>query len=120
MHAENQPSVEDASFDLHWEGEAGVLAVSGEIDMVTAPRLQAELTAALDQRPARLVVDLTEVALFASAGLSALVAAYEQARSQTTLRVVAPHSAIARPLQLTGLDRKLGVCASRDEALATQ
>jgi anti-anti-sigma factor len=64
-----------------------------------------------------LVVDLSGVDFLGSAGLTALVAAYEEAGSRTVLRVVATSSATARPLQLTGLDQEIPVCAGREEAL---
>ena len=101
-----------------WRDRSVVLAVSGEIDMVTAPRLQKEMSAALEQQPDRLVVDLTEVGFFDSAGLSALVAAYQQAGKQSSVRVVASNGATVRPLQLTALDRKILVYGSVDDALA--
>ncbi len=102
---------------LEWHDQTAVLAVSGEIDMVTAPQLQNELSRALEKEPATLVVDLTEVGFFASAGLSALVAAYQQAREHTAVRVVAATSATTRPLQVTALDRKIPVYASLEQAL---
>lgn len=102
---------------LEHQGEAAVLSASGEIDMVTAPRFQQELLSALDEHPPALIVDLTEVEFFASAGLSALVAAYQHAGADTVVRVVAANSATARPLQITALDRKIPVHDSRIDAL---
>ncbi|MCX2729257.1 STAS domain-containing protein [Saccharopolyspora sp. NFXS83] len=102
---------------LEQQDDAAVLVASGEIDMVTAPRFQQELLAAVHERPSALIVDLTDVEFFASAGLSALVAAYQQAGTDTVVRVVAPTSATARPLQITALDRKIPVHESRIDAL---
>lgn len=88
--------------------------------MVTAPRFQQELSSVLEERPVTLVVDLTGVEFFASAGLSALVAAYQETDEHTELRVVAPTSVTARPLQLTALDRKIPLYSSREDALTAQ
>ncbi|WP_243769841.1 STAS domain-containing protein [Amycolatopsis acidicola] len=99
-------------------GEAAVLAVSGDIDMVTAPEFEKALMAALRDRPERLVVDLSGVDFLGSAGLTALVAAHQEAGERTSLRVVAESNATARPLQLTGLDQEITVCRNRPEALA--
>lgn len=99
-------------------GTTAVLAVAGDIDMVTAPEFEKHLLTALRERPAALVVDLAGVDFLGSAGLTALVAAHQEAGVQTRLRVVAESSATARPLQLTGLDQEIPVFASRQEALA--
>jgi anti-sigma B factor antagonist len=101
------------------QGRAAVLAVSGDIDMVTAPEFQRALIVALRDRPELLVVDLSAVDFLGSAGLTALVAAHQEAGPHTALRVVATNSTTARPLQLTGLDQEIPVCATRDQALAT-
>ncbi|GAB2993907.1 anti-sigma factor antagonist [Amycolatopsis acidiphila] len=99
-------------------GQAAVLAVSGDIDMVTAPEFEKHLLTALRERPGILVVDLGGVDFLGSAGLTALVAAHQEAGTHTKLRVVAESSATARPLQLTGLDQEIPVFATRDEALS--
>ncbi|WP_246195483.1 STAS domain-containing protein [Halopolyspora algeriensis] len=103
---------------VEWYGREAVLPVAGDVDMVTAPKFEEALTSTLNERPEKLVVELTEVDFFASAGLSALVAAYQQAEGNTELCVVAPNTATARPLQVTALDRRIPVHASRQEALS--
>lgn len=54
-------------------GQAVVLVVAGEIDLLTAPQFQEALTRALEDRPETLVVDLSKVEFMGSAGLAALV-----------------------------------------------
>lgn len=103
---------------VRWHDTTAVVTVVGEVDMLTAPQLDEVLAEVLDRQPAKLVVDLTEVGFFASAGLSALVAAYQQAGGNTALRVVATNSATVRPLQITALDRKIPVLPSVDEAVS--
>lgn len=103
---------------VEWHDRAAVLAVSGEIDMVTAPRFEEALMSTLNDRPETLVVDLSEVEFFASAGLSSLVAAYQHAAEDTGVCVVATNSATVRPLQVTALDHKIPVHATREQALA--
>ena len=49
-----------------------VLAVGGEIDMVTAPRLEKAIDDVLADDPPALVIDLTEVTFLASVGLQLL------------------------------------------------
>jgi anti-anti-sigma factor len=99
-------------------GQAAVLAVFGDIDMVTAPEFEKYLHSALRERPSALVVDLGGVDFLGSAGLTALVAARREGGEHTKLRVVAQSSATVRPLQLTGLDQEIPIFATRDEALS--
>ncbi|WP_435156137.1 STAS domain-containing protein [Amycolatopsis sacchari] len=112
------PSGQTVRVTMEKHGQGAVLAVSGDIDMVTAPEFEKQLLAAVRERPGTLVVDLGGVEFLGSAGLTALVAAHQEAADHTKLRVVATSSATARPLQLTGLDQEIPVFATRDEALA--
>jgi anti-sigma B factor antagonist len=99
-------------------GATEVLVVSGEVDLKTVTRLRQAITAALRAAPSVLVVDMDEVEYLDSAGLNALVDAQERLDGRSELRVVASHRVTLRPLQLTGLDQVLTICASRDEALS--
>ncbi|MEU2257316.1 STAS domain-containing protein [Nocardia xishanensis] len=95
-----------------------VVAVHGEVDMASAPQLQAALEEALEQAQRggkALVVDMLEVGFLGSAGLSVLLVASE-AQSRR-LRVVAS-DAVRRPIELTALDELLLVFPSLDAALA--
>lgn len=94
-----------------------MLRVGGEIDLVTAPQLEESVTRALAQRPKVLVVDLTDVGFLASAGMSVLVAAHNQAGENTDMRLVASGSATFRPMELTGLSQALQIYPTLREAL---
>jgi anti-sigma B factor antagonist len=111
------PSSGQVAVTTEEHGPAVVLAIAGEVDLLTAPQLQDALTHALNSRPAVLVVDLSQVEFLASPGLAALVGAYRDAGEHTALRVVAENSATFRPLHLTGLDEEISVFRSREEAL---
>jgi anti-anti-sigma factor len=100
-------------------GEAVVVVVAGEIDMLTAVRMQDSLMAQLSPRPELMVVDLEGVGFLGSMGLTALALTDRVAREQDVeLRVVATSRATLRPLEITGMSSDLPVYASRDEALA--
>lgn len=79
-----------------------MLFVAGEIDMITTPEFQQALVDALAERRDALVVDLSEVGFFASAGLSA----YEMADSGVPIHVVASEMT-AHPSRITALDRRM-------------
>lgn len=98
-------------------GATVLVAVGGEIDLLTAPRVREAGAEALRERPARLVLDLTEVVFLASAGLEAMVS-LQEAAGDAELRVVAGATATLRPLEITGLTEVLAVYRTREEALA--
>jgi anti-anti-sigma factor len=102
-------------------GAAVVLHVHGEIDMVSTGLLDAELQAAEDvtDPPALVVLDLSDVLFLASMGLALLVAHHERcAEHGIALRVVAAHRQVLRPIEITGLDQKLALVRTVDEAVA--
>jgi anti-sigma B factor antagonist len=103
--------------------DAVVVGVSGAVDILTAPRLRAALAVALehlDDRP--VVVDLTDVRFFGSAGLRALAESAEQASTQPgfqPLRVVVDHNRpVLRPIELTGYDAILALYHDVEDAVA--
>jgi anti-sigma B factor antagonist len=85
-----------------------LLAVEGEIDTLTAPRLEAGLDGALDAAQAgnaAVVVDLSRVTFLASSGLAVLIrGAHRATRQGGRLHLVAASRAVIRPLQVTGMD----------------
>ncbi len=101
--------------DAESHGKTVVLAVTDELDMLTAPRLHEAARQALDNAPHTLILDLTNVTFLSSAGLSVLVSAHKHAGDATD---VVTDTATLRPLQLMGLDHDLPVYDTRDEALA--
>jgi anti-sigma B factor antagonist len=82
-----------------------VVAVDGELDMVTAPLLEACLRDQLATGPTHLIVDLQPVRFMASNGLNCLLHAHELAQTTGTQLHLAGlvTRAVARPLQITQL-----------------
>jgi anti-sigma B factor antagonist len=96
-----------------------VIAVVGEIDLVTAPALHQAVTAGIDQtRGEPCVLDLTAVTFLGSAGLAALVEATRlaEARREPLRIVVDSNRPVIMPIQVTGLDDVLSLYHSVDEA----
>ncbi|MFD6160924.1 STAS domain-containing protein [Nocardia sp. NPDC060256] len=102
---------------LNWVDSAAILTVGGEVDAASAPQLQSGIEDALGAEPALLVVDLSGVRFFGSAGLSVLLFAVEAA-AKDGLRVVAS-AQVRRPIEVTGLDGILDVFDSLQDALAS-
>ncbi|MEV0247763.1 STAS domain-containing protein [Nocardia sp. NPDC050712] len=93
-----------------------VLVVAGEVDTYTVPRLAEALARALDERPARLVVDLSAVSSMSSAGVEALTAAHAATGRNTLFAVIATGTAL-RPLQATHTDATIAIYPYRALAL---
>lgn len=73
--------------------DLAVLAVSGEVDLMTAPMLADELAG---QWPPVLVLDLSGVGFFSLSGLAVLLAAADQARGSGRLLALAACSSPVR------------------------
>ena len=101
-----------------WLGRTKVIRVSGEIDALTAPELDAAIEASLTETPAAVVVDLSDVKFLASAGIAVLAAARERSDGRFGFGVVADGPATSRPLRLVGLADHIGLYATLDQALA--
>lgn len=107
--------VEDLQLDAL--GETVVLAVVGEVDLVTAPMLEESISTAFAQEPDMVIVDLSEVSFLASVGMSILIGSNERA-GDTRFRLVASGAATYRPLELTGVTDTISIFPTRDQALA--
>jgi anti-anti-sigma factor len=100
-------------------GGVVVVAVEGEIDVDTADVVLDALRLGLTSGGPAVVADLTEVSFFGSTGISTLITAHEIADEHcTNLHVVAPHRAVKRPLQVTGVADVLALHDSVAEALS--
>ncbi|MGI8693548.1 MAG: STAS domain-containing protein [Geodermatophilaceae bacterium] len=90
------------------------VAVAGEVDIDTAPRMSRALAAGLAAgRP--VVVDLGAVTFMDSAGLSALIAAHKAAAAAgLTCRLQDLPPAVRRLLEVTGMDSLLVVMPPAD------
>lgn len=96
-----------------------VIAVHGQADLHTAPKLRSAMTAALDGGATGLIVDLSEATFIDSMTLGVLLGAVKRLRpsgGKVTIVCVDPH--IRRIFEITLLDRVFSLHASRDEARA--
>jgi anti-sigma B factor antagonist len=81
------------------------MAIAGEIDLYTAPRLQAEFSRLLENGPDRIVIDMSGVEFCDSTGMNVLLSALKRMRERGgVLEVAAPRPAVRKILQVTGLD----------------
>jgi len=77
-----------------------VVAVSGDLDMSNAPKLERVVAAAIAERPKRLVFDLGSLRFMDSAGIAVLLGATSKVDA---VRLRNPSPAVRRVIELTGL-----------------
>lgn len=96
-----------------------IIAVTGELDMATAPHLQAHIADLLEQGHSRLIFDLAEVSFCDSTGLSVFVRAKNNCTDAGgEILLAAPQRGVLRILEVSGLVEVLPTYASVDEAIA--
>ncbi|WP_300011299.1 STAS domain-containing protein [Pseudonocardia sp.] len=111
------PSMLDTTFSHPAPGVV-LLAAAGEIDTLTAPRLDAALARLVDEAASTLVVDLTQVVFLASSGLAVLIeAAHRASGSGRALRLLVQGRPVLRALQITGTDQLFELHTDREAAL---
>jgi anti-sigma B factor antagonist len=95
-----------------------VVSVVGELDQATLPDLQGPLDEAVEANGS-LLVDLSDCSFIDSSGLGALVSARERVIDTEGRRfgICCPDAQVQRLLQITGLDKAMGMVTSRREAL---
>jgi anti-anti-sigma factor len=100
-------------------GRVTVVAVSGEVDMTTAPDLLRALELVSDQSEG-VVVDLTATTFLDSSGLNALLTGRRVLEERgIALHVVLPEdNPVRRVFEITQLTESLSVVASLDDALS--
>ena len=96
-----------------------VLAVTGEVDVATAPRLREQLVQLVAQGHHHLVVDLEGVDFLDSTGLGVLVGALKRVRLQEgELTLVCTQPRIVKVFDITGLLKVFTLHESVDSAVA--
>jgi anti-sigma B factor antagonist len=96
---------------------AVVLAVAGEVDIATWPKLVRQLHALMDAGERQVVVDMSAVEFIDASGIGALVGAASMARDAGgTIALTRPSCAVLRLLDIMGLDGVLSVMADTQAA----
>jgi len=102
--------------------DGGVLvALTGELDLATAPKLEDELRRVEARRPALVVIDLKPLSFMDSSGLRALIAADSRAREAgSRLVLVRGDERVQRVLRITRLDERLEIVDDADAPTAAE
>jgi len=95
-----------------------VVAVSGEVDLYSAPDLLGTLRELADADARRLVVDVTGTSFIDSTGLGVLIAATKMLRLKGgDLHLVGTHGATERAVYAAGLHTFFNLSRTVDDAL---
>ncbi len=109
----------DLGLELSERDGYSVLAVSGEVDVATVPRLREQLHGLVAQGDTQIVVDLDAVEFLDSTGLGVLVGALKRVRSSGgELYLVCTQPRIRKVFEVTGLTKVFSIHDSVDEAVA--
>ena len=97
----------------------GVVALSGEVDIYTAPRFKECMVQLLDGGVEKLVVDLSAVTFIDSTALGVLIGGVRRVHGAGgAMTIVVTSRPVERVLSITGLDRVFSMHETRDEAIA--
>jgi anti-sigma B factor antagonist len=109
-----------APFRVEAESDHGLhtVSVAGELDQGTAPELRGALADALGDAASPVLVDLSDCNFIDSTGLSLLVEAKRRLGDERRrFAVCCPDPDVRRLLELTGIDRAVGLFDTRDAAV---
>jgi anti-sigma B factor antagonist len=127
MMAENQraasgspPQFDKGDFNTEESEVEGlaVVAVSGSVDMLTAPGLAEAIDSALAKKPKGLIIDLLKVEFLGSAGISVLMKTRDNLGESIPFCVVADGPVTHRPLTLLGINELMSLCRRLDDAVS--
>jgi anti-sigma B factor antagonist len=124
LHRDDAPLEADVDPDLsvsvRSEGDRTVVAVSGEIDVYTAPKLREHLIDLVSSGQYKLIVDLESVDFLDSTGLGVLVGGLKRVRTHDgSLDLVCSQDRILKIFRITGLTKVFAIHASIGEALSS-
>ena len=98
-----------------------VLAVKGEVDVYSAPRLREKLVELVSEGHRQIVADLEGVDFLDSTGLGVLVGGLKRVRAHDgSLDLVCRQERILKIFRITGLTKVFGIHNTVDEAIAAK
>ncbi len=109
----------DFAIDHHLEDEIAVVAVSGWIEISSAPQLRETIVSLIDGGHLHLVIDLSETAFMDSTGLGVIVGVLHRLRSRDGSLVIAgAKDRVYKVFHISQLTKVLTLTDSVEEAIA--
>ncbi len=100
------------------EEHTSVIAVEGELDLSTAPRLKWMLIDSLGAGLDRLIVDLSRATFMDSTALGVLVGVKRRLANDQRLAIVCPRTDVLKIFEFAGMDGAFAIFPGLEEALA--
>ncbi len=98
-----------------------VFSHDGAIDLHVSPEVRAALREIIDEKPKRLVIDLSRVPYVDSSGLAVLIGAKQELEANGgTFMLAGPQQAVRTILESARLDQYFQLVTDLDAALATR
>ena len=95
----------------------GIVSLSGEVDIYTAPQFKECMLELIDTGVERLVVDMSGVTFIDSTALGVLIGGVRRVLTAGgAMALVVTNRAVERVLSITGLDRVFTIHATREAA----
>jgi anti-sigma B factor antagonist len=111
-------AIEFSITDRRVGDDTHVVAVTGEIDLFTAPDFKRHVSAPIDAGVTDVIVDLTATTFIDSSSLGVLIGAHRRLKLRGgSLVIVCDNEAIAKTFRITGLDGVFTLVASLDDAI---
>ena len=108
----------DLSLDTRTEDGHTVIAVAGEIDVYTAPKLREALVDLVNDGTYHIVVDVEQVEFLDSTGLGVLVGGLKRVRAHDgSLSIVCTQERLLKIFRITGLTKVFAIHPSVDAAV---
>jgi anti-sigma B factor antagonist len=109
----------DLEVDTQKRDRWSVVALRGEIDVYTAPRLRQALIDLVDADETDILVDMTRVDFLDSTGLGVLVGGLKRVKAKEgSLEIVATQDKILKIFEITGLSKVFPIHESVDAAVS--
>jgi anti-sigma B factor antagonist len=109
----------DLSLDTHHEDGRTIIAVGGEIDVYTAPKLRDKITELVGNGEYHLVIDMEKVDFLDSTGLGVLVGGVKKVRAHDgSMRLICNQERLLKIFRITGLAKVFAIHGSQADALA--
>jgi anti-sigma B factor antagonist len=102
-----------------------VISVHGELDLDTAPQLEAPLDAAMSAGESSIVIDLSDCEFIDSTGIAVIVRAWQRLSGNGSEGVVGElvlccsNDQVNRLLKITGVESSISIHPDRDAAVAS-